>query len=888
VLDHADVAGLVVQFALTNMAAPTEPDTPDRWSLRGTIAPWRRHELRSYPAGRLLTPRAAGRAGRSACLHNATVDVRADRVTLNLVTAVPVRPDAGAAVDQERALTGGTGDPDHASVREGGRVRRAPAGDLELRTDRTDRLVARIPWAAYGGPRFDLTSGIITVPAELCDGVDDEGLTLVGTADTGERAVLLAEEQVNPQTDDAVVFLEHPEPGAGAEHAAEVCIRSYVRGRPAAVDSMHVRQFVNPRSRPLDPRTAGRCGDVDIVGMRPGRLEAPGSFGPACTVSTGADGTGWITVRGARAGAARLLLAPRVDDVPCDGGAPGSAAVAYDNADDLGYWAAAGSAALRVLPDDWHLDAVPTDEVTYDLVYREVFAYYELLYSFMKAEVFSLADECKVKTYPRLIWQMCDPANRAKTYYMPPTRDMSEPKARLLLRFLRAQQRTADVPVVVPASRVSDRITTRGQLWTALTWGATVELAVMLQYLYAAYSVPTYGVGVQYVRRGLWTPEQLRLACGDGGETRDAGIRGTLLSITREEMIHFLMVNNIIMAMGEPFYVPDVDFGTINNTLPVPVDFALEALGLGSVQRFIAIERPADQVGEIHRAPGSGPAAVPTAERPTPDYGSLSELYADIRQGLQRVPDVFMINKGRGGGEHHLFLRESINAAHPDYQLQVDDLASALFAIDVVTEQGEGNKLAQVPSSGDSHFDSFLHVSDRLMAEQMTGSRDRHPPWTPAFPVPRNPTLVEGNRNRELVTDPEARAVMQLFNRSYHLMFQLMVQHFGHTPDASLRRSKLMNAAIDVMTGLMTPLAELLVTLPSGIRGKTAGPSFELPHEPRYNSRPDVAMRSIALRFEHLATAARKCDPVPDRVRDLLSFYADYFRDLGTAAERVR
>ena len=85
------------------------------------------------------------------------------------------------------------------------------------------------------------------------------------------------------------------------------------------------------------------------------------------------------------------------------------------------------------------------------------------------------------------------------------------------------------------------------------------------------------------------------------------------------------------------------------------------------------------------------------------------------------------------------------------------------------------------------------------------------------------------------------------------------------------------------MTGLMSPLGELLVTMPSGRRGRTAGPSFELADEPRYNSRPDVAMRSIALRFEHLAAAARKCDPVPERVGDLLSFYADYFRRLDVS-----
>ncbi|NMH99977.1 ferritin-like domain-containing protein [Pseudonocardia acidicola] len=851
--------GLVVQFALSNMAAPVVADTPDLWDVRGTVAPWRADELRTYPAGRLLTPPRGRRGG----LHNLTVAVDAERATLNMITAVPV---------PRRAARAGPGPTPALGPR-------FDAGDLELRTARTDRLVATIPAAVYRGAGYDLTSGVVTVPAELPgSAVEDEALCLVGRVAAAAREVLLAEEEINLQVDDACVFLEHPDRVRGDDHAAEVAVRSFVRGRPAPVDTVYVRQFPNPRSRPLDPAaTAARCGDIDIVQLHGGRREESGGWAPACTLGTDDHGRGCFTVRGARAGATRIQLTAHADDVPCDGSVPGSAAAAYDDEDALGYWAGAGSMAVRVLPDDWHLDGLTVQDASFELVYREVFAYYELLYSFMKAEVFSLADGCKARTYARLIWQMCDPRNKTKTYYMPPSRDMSEPKARLLLSFLRAQQAVTDIPVVVPSvRRTGGGITRRGELWAALKWAATVELTVMLQYLYAAYSIPTYGAGCEHVRRGLWTPEQLRLACGDGGETTAGGLRGDLLSIAREEMIHFLVVNNIIMAMGEPFHVPVVDFGTVNATLPIPMDFALEPLGLGSVQRFIAIERPEAEIGEIRRDPGP---EVPAATEPARSWGSLSELYADIREGLQRVPDVFMVQKGRGGGEHHLFLRRSVNAVHPDYQLEVDDLSSALFAVDLVTEQGEGNKLTTVPSAGSSHYDMFLRISEALTAEQQAGTGRRR--WSPAYPVPRNPTLHEGDPNTETVTDPQARAVMGLFNRSYFLMFQLMVQHFGQTPDASLRRSALMNTAIDVMTGMMSPLAELLVTMPSGRRGKTAGPSFELEGEPRFTARPDIAMQSVALRFQHLAEAARKCEAVPDRVTGMFSFYAEYVRDLA-------
>ncbi|WP_245978917.1 hypothetical protein [Streptomyces diacarni] len=132
------------------------------------------------------------------------------------------------------------------------------------------------------------------------------------------------------------------------------------------------------------------------------------------------------------------------------------------------------------------------------------------------------------------------------------------------------------------------------------------------------------------------------------------------------------------------------------------------------------------------------------------------------------------------------------------------------------------------------------------------------------------------------MTHPTARTVAQLFNRSYHLALQLMAQHFGQQPDASLRRSQLMNASIDVMTGMMRPLAELLVTMDSGHRGRTAGPTFELDAVPAGPARPDVARRAIGLRFAHLAAAARACPAVPEQVIGMMHFYADLFRHEAT------
>ncbi|MGL5879884.1 MAG: ferritin-like domain-containing protein, partial [Xenococcaceae cyanobacterium] len=563
---------------------------------------------------------------------------------------------------------------------------------------------------------------------------------------------------------------------------------------------------------------------------------------------------------------------------------PDEAIIAYDNDNNLNFWAGAGSFAVRVLTNDWHLEEIPDRDVDFKLIYEHILAYYELTFSFMKAEVFSLADRCKVETYARLMWQMSDPANKNRTYYMPPTHDMSYPQAMLLRKFLNNQQQIGYVPEITPTPKQIQRsLQTREELVAALKHAAELEIAVMLQYIYAGYSIPNYATGEEYVRRGLWTPEQLLLACGDGKEKRNYGMRGVLLEVSHEEMIHFLMVNNILMAIGEPFYPAIPDFNEINKRFPIEIDFALEPLNATSIQRFIGFEFPDFLAEDLNNEVNSYDVERDSLHA----YGSLSELYRQIREGLENIPDLFVVQKGKVGGEHHLFLREDTNKHHPDFQFEVYDLNSALFAIDFIVEQGEGCE-EESPKFDRSHYQQFRRIADVLAKEQINNTNNRKLPWHPSYPALRNPTLNyrdcaprtgEADRNTNVVTVPETRMVMEIFNECYFIMMQLMVQHFGFSPTASLRRSKIMNASIDVMTGMMRPLGELLMTMPSGKRGKTAGASFEI-ETPIYIPTPEIAYQSIARRFQKLEQQARQCPSIPNTVCEMFQFYQKFFLKL--------
>jgi chromopyrrolic acid synthase len=877
-MERADVLGLVVQFSLSNMSAPLQPDSATFWNLHGSIGLWCEGESSTYPAGRLLIPAGGIERQEASPLSNLSVCVTDRGVSLNAITAVPC---------SDRAPQAGPG-PTH----EIGPKR--ALGELELWTIKTHQLVATIPQQAYQQEAHRLTSGIIDVPLaaawdDLRTAIDREGLSVIGTTPDGQKRVLLEEQEINIQIDEAGLFLEFPNRKTGEDYAVEIAVRSFVRGQPAPVESVYLSQYYNPRGLPqlrhefdLDPAKVGldfhypSSSQLNMLEFKPGKQAETGDFTTSCVLATDRQGLGWLTIRGCQSGTTRVLLSADPQALPVDRYHPDVAELSYDNDDRLGFWSGAGSFAVRVMGDDWHLADIPDRDVDFDLIYKEILAYYELCFSFMKAEVFSLADKCKVETYARLMWQMCDPQNKNKTYYMPPTRELSQPKAMLLYKYLQNQQQVGYVPDPTPTIKRTQRsIADREELVVALRQAAELEVAVMLQYIYAAYSIPNYVTGKEYVQRGLWTPAQLNLACGDGQEKDKYGMRGVLLEISHEEMIHFLMVNNILMAMGEPFYPANPNFGEIDRYCPIDIDLALEPLNANSIHRFMRLEMPDFLAEEL----AERDVEDPIADR-LHSYGSLSELYRQIRQAIETIPDLFLTKKGPAGGEHHLFLREDFNQHHPHYQLQVEDVKSALFAIDVITEQGEGCD-ANSPKFDRSHYQQFRRMAAALAQEQFPSDNNDPVPWNPSYPALRNPTLHSKDCSTSVVTAAETAIVMQICDECYFIMMQLMVQHFGLMPNGSLRRSKLMNAAIDIMAGMVRPLGELLMTMPSGKRGRTAGPSFNMPTQPAYIPTPEIAYQAIARRFEKLSAQAKKCPAISSTVTELFDFYVGFFTEMA-------
>jgi chromopyrrolic acid synthase len=79
---------------------------------------------------------------------------------------------------------------------------------------------------------------------------------------------------------------------------------------------------------------------------------------------------------------------------------------------------------------------------------------------------------------------------------------------------------------------------------------------------------------------------------------------------------------------------------------------------------------------------------------------------------------------------------------------------------------------------------------------------------------------------------------------------------------------------------MVRPLGELLMTMPSGKRGRTAGPSFNMTTPPAYIPTPEIAYQAIARRFEKLSAQAQKCPAINSTVTELFDFYANFFTEM--------
>ncbi|GAA0656737.1 ferritin-like protein [Kitasatospora atroaurantiaca] len=232
------------------------------------------------------------------------------------------------------------------------------------------------------------------------------------------------------------------------------------------------------------------------------------------------------------------------------------------------------------------------------------------------------------------------------------------------------------------------------------------------------------------------------------GTNREAfyAIRAVVL----EEMLHMTLVANLINAVGGKPVVAHPDFVTdYPVTLPyakekVPV--ALRHFGPEALRTFLFIERPED-VAEL---PGHPTVADDDG------WTSIGQFYNTIRQGLLNLAST----KEK---ERKLFDSDRKQVGPEDFfnsggeVFEIHDLATALKAIRVITEQGEG--VAETIYNSDhqlfgeaqepAHFFRFMEIyQERKYGPHDTPYSGPTGPalvvsWEDAYPIPPEATVAE-------------------------------------------------------------------------------------------------------------------------------------------------
>jgi hypothetical protein len=345
-----------------------------------------------------------------------------------------------------------------------------------------------------------------------------------------------------------------------------------------------------------------------------------------------------------------------------------------------------------------------------------------------------------------------------------------------------------------------------------LCQAAELEHGIMCQYLFAAFSLK------QHADEGL-TAEELEAV---------TGWRRTIAHVATEEMLHLALVQNVLSAIGAAPHLTRPNLPAPARHYPAAVNLALVPFGEPALQHFMFLERPegmALEGGEGIDAPVHDAVPLPADSDIVPqlqDFATIGHLYRSIEQGLAHLAEKF--------GERHLFVGPPrAQATSTDFRwpelVAVTDLASAQRALDTILEQGEGAR----GHWETAHFGQFVEILDEY--RQMLAA---NPAFEPVRPV-MFATVRRGERDDSipLIGDRVTSLCTDLFNVSYEILLQLLERYFAHTEETDAQLTTLADAAVTLMAGVLTPLGELITTLPVGPEhpGRTAGPSFELFYE---------------------------------------------------------
>ena len=267
-------------------------------------------------------------------------------------------------------------------------------------------------------------------------------------------------------------------------------------------------------------------------------------------------------------------------------------------------------------------------------------------------------------------------------------------------------------------TRTAGGLEHREALIYTLGKAAELEHLVMLQYLFAAFSLK------QKVEEGL-TSETLAAV---------HRWRKTLLEIGEQEMLHLALVQNLLTAVGAAPRLARPNFPMPAYAYPAGVRIELVPFGEAALRHFAFLERPEGM--DVEDAEGfeaiEQAVALPHDEHDEivphlQEFDTIGQLYRSIQAGFEHLAE-------RLGPERLFIGPPNAQATEEHFRwpelVAVTDLASARQAIDTIVEQGEGAR----GEWRDAHFGRLLGILDEYLDAQGGRTRTSSPrgrSWRP-------------------------------------------------------------------------------------------------------------------------------------------------------------
>lgn len=400
-----------------------------------------------------------------------------------------------------------------------------------------------------------------------------------------------------------------------------------------------------------------------------------------------------------------------------------------------------------------------------------------------------------------------------------------------------------------------ERIDSREELLYLLTMGAELEHGLSCLYLFTAFTVKTD------VAEGGFTAEQLPML---------RAWKRTLASVAVDEMLHLAQVNNLVTALGGAPAFTRPNFPQPADEYPFGIALTLEPFSYATACRLVAFELPEtlpDALRDTYaHLRASLPEGLPGERQRTPsdriepypiDFRTIGEFYRKIERALRDLPEEGLFIGPPTSQVSGTFL-EMASELRP-----VFDRATALAAIDMIVEQGEGARV----DMASSHFTRFDRMR-RDYAAAVDAASAAGTTFAPARPVVPDPVT----RHRRdavggaVISDPITHRASEVFNLAYTTLLHILMQLFDRDDSSPGEQEKLGTTALALMTSVLRPLGEALTKMPFGEPhpGKTGGPSFGLSRDVQQLPHRRAAWVVIDELLDQLTAAAGELAALPD------------------------